>query len=101
LASLVDALIVLAGLLLPLVLLAGLAFLAFLLIRRQLRRTRQAGAQVASSIQRFKALEFHCSNCSFRLPNVRRPRNLRQLFLGGWTCPQCGAEVDRHGQQRI
>jgi hypothetical protein len=33
------------------------------------------------------------------LPVVRRPTSLRQALWGGWTCKNCGAEVDRWGRK--
>jgi hypothetical protein len=42
---------------------------------------------------------YRCPQCEMPLPHRRRPRNLRQGLLGGWTCETCGAEVNRHGKQ--
>jgi len=39
-----------------------------------------------------------CPNCNASLPGLRAPANLRQLMLGGWSCPKCGAEIDRSGK---
>ena len=39
----------------------------------------------------------HCPECSSRLPMIRRPANERQWIHGGWTCRQCGVELDRFG----
>ncbi len=36
-----------------------------------------------------------CEVCGQPLPVVRRPTSLRQALYGGWTCPNCGAELDR------
>ena len=41
--------------------------------------------------------EFVCAVCGQALPLVRRPRNRRQVLWGGWTCPNCGTELDRRG----
>jgi hypothetical protein len=40
-----------------------------------------------------------CPDCRVPLPKIRRHRNQRQGLWGGWTCPQCGCEVDRKGQR--
>jgi hypothetical protein len=32
-------------------------------------------------------------------PKDRWPRNWRQRLWGGWTCPNCGCEVDRKGKK--
>ena len=39
----------------------------------------------------------HCPNCDYKLPRFRSPRSGKQTMQGGWTCPNCGAEVDRSG----
>jgi hypothetical protein len=41
-----------------------------------------------------------CPRCHARLPAFRWPTSLRQMLLGGWTCPSCGCEVDRNGVAR-
>ncbi len=41
-----------------------------------------------------------CPSCNEDLPQHRRPKSLRQVFLGGWTCSACGAELDRRGRLR-
>ena len=38
---------------------------------------------------------FRCPKCATPLPDIRRPKNRRQLLWGGWTCPGCGVELDR------
>lgn len=38
-----------------------------------------------------------CSKCGYDLPQIRKPKNLRQVLWGGWTCPNCGAELDKSG----
>jgi hypothetical protein len=40
-----------------------------------------------------------CPRCSKPLPKVRQPQSLRQEMWGGWTCPSCGAEVDKWGRE--
>lgn len=42
----------------------------------------------------------HCARCNAELPVVRRPANFRQAMLGGFTCSQCGADLDRQGRER-
>lgn len=39
-----------------------------------------------------------CSKCGHDLPQIRRPKNLRQVVWGGWTCPKCGTELDKSGR---
>jgi predicted RNA-binding Zn-ribbon protein involved in translation (DUF1610 family) len=40
----------------------------------------------------------NCPTCGTRQPAVRTPISLRQTLLGGWTCANCGTEIDRHGK---
>lgn len=40
-----------------------------------------------------------CPRCNTPLPKVREPRSLRQALWGGYTCPNCGAEVDKWGRE--
>lgn len=40
-----------------------------------------------------------CPDCGEPLPKVRKPANKRQMLWGGWTCPECGCEVDRKGKK--
>ncbi len=38
-----------------------------------------------------------CPRCAAELPQYRRPTSLKQALSGGWTCPNCGCEIDRQG----
>jgi len=42
----------------------------------------------------------NCPKCKTKLPIIRFTTSLRQMFWGGWTCPnpQCGTEMDRKGK---
>ena len=43
-----------------------------------------------------------CPECNLPLPKVLRlPANLNRFFRGGWICPGCGCEVNRHGQELL
>jgi hypothetical protein len=39
-----------------------------------------------------------CPKCGQRLPLFRVPTSLHQLMWGGWTCPDCGCEMDKWGK---
>jgi endogenous inhibitor of DNA gyrase (YacG/DUF329 family) len=39
--------------------------------------------------------EVMCPECGKPLPRVRIPKNSRQFWWGGWTCENCGKEVDK------
>ncbi len=36
-----------------------------------------------------------CPKCGTPVPKTRKPANRRQLLWGGWTCAECGCEIDR------
>lgn len=41
-----------------------------------------------------------CPSCGQQLPTFRKPKSLRQLLVGGWTCEECGADVNARGKAR-
>ena len=45
--------------------------------------------------------ELPCPECGSVLgDNKPGKRTYQQTFWGGWTCPGCGCDVDRHGKRR-
>jgi hypothetical protein len=36
-----------------------------------------------------------CTECGTPMPMIRKPANWRQALWGGWTCPECGLELDK------
>jgi len=38
-----------------------------------------------------------CPQCGEIVPKIRKPANTKQLLWGGWTCSNCGAEMDKYG----
>jgi hypothetical protein len=38
-----------------------------------------------------------CPTCATQQPIFRRPTSFRQMMSGGWTCANCGTEMDRKG----
>ncbi len=40
-----------------------------------------------------------CPECGTPAPRFRQPANHRQALWGGWTCLECGCEVDRRGRK--
>lgn len=42
-----------------------------------------------------------CPRCG-QVLGEKKPgaRNMTQVIWGGWTCPECGCDVDRHGKER-
>lgn len=41
----------------------------------------------------------NCPQCGKPFPKFRKPKTRRQRLWGGWTCPNCGCEVDRKGRK--
>jgi predicted RNA-binding Zn-ribbon protein involved in translation (DUF1610 family) len=41
-----------------------------------------------------------CPKCGQRMPTLRVPESLHELMWGGWTCPNCGCEMDKWGKPR-
>jgi hypothetical protein len=39
-----------------------------------------------------------CTECGTPAPLVRKPANWRQAMWGGWTCKECGFELDKWGR---
>ncbi|HJT75756.1 MAG TPA: hypothetical protein VJ739_01005 [Gemmataceae bacterium] len=39
-----------------------------------------------------------CPECGEPVPVVRAPRSARQALWGGWTCTECGTEIDKWGK---
>ena len=39
-----------------------------------------------------------CRQCETPAPLVRIPKNLNQTLWGGWTCAECGYELDKWGE---
>lgn len=42
-----------------------------------------------------------CPICGTPVPLYRHPTSFRQALWGGWTCKECGTEMDRFGRQNI
>lgn len=39
--------------------------------------------------------------CRTIMPYLRKPSSVQQMFWGGWTCPKCGAEMDKWGTEIV
>lgn len=51
-------------------------------------------------IARYFRLHFRridCPACGARIPFASKPTSAQQARLGGWTCYECGAEIDEMG----
>ena len=40
-----------------------------------------------------------CPACDEKVPSFRTPTSLNQAFYGGWTCQNCGCEMDKWGKE--
>ena len=56
------------------------------------------GLFALGALTNFSLVSTKCPQCSMQQPLWRKPTSLRQGLLGGWTCSNCGTEVDRNGQ---
>lgn len=41
----------------------------------------------------------NCPQCAASLPMIRRPLTVEQSTWGGWTCRNCGTEIDKWGRR--
>ena len=41
-----------------------------------------------------------CPECNVPVPQFRTPTSFRQAIYGGWTCENCGTEMNMHGARR-
>jgi hypothetical protein len=48
--------------------------------------------QLSLLVYKIQSKEKVCPKCQTRLPKWRIPKNRYELFLGGWTCPNCGTK---------
>jgi hypothetical protein len=42
-----------------------------------------------------------CPRCDTKPSGIRMPRSLREVLWGGWTCPKCGARIDKWWQELV
>lgn len=40
----------------------------------------------------------NCPACGSPMPQVQRPKSMRQALWGGWTCVKCGCDMDKWGR---
>ena len=41
----------------------------------------------------------NCPKCNQKLPPLRTPTSIQQSLWGGWTCFNCGCEIDKWGKE--
>ena len=58
-------------------------------------------AMMAAHRLNAKMRSLPCPKCGATLGDQKPgPRNMTQRLWGGWTCPACGSDIDRHGNLR-
>jgi len=63
---------------------------AFVFIRAQAKAQGRWGISLSRT---------SCPRCGTRLPMIRKPATREEALWGGWTCPQCGCQVDKYGRE--
>jgi hypothetical protein len=66
-----------------------LLFGAFLIVRDTIRQKGRWGIPRRMP---------ECQGCGEPPPVVRMPKTWREALWGGWTCPECGLELDKWGK---
>ncbi len=69
-----------------------LSLLGWFNVTRKLANTIMARASFDSKLTQKRYSR--CNVCGKRLSHHKMPKNLNQLFFGGLTCKNCGAEFD-------
>lgn len=41
----------------------------------------------------------NCPKCGKKVPIIRKPTSTYQAMWGGWTCSNCGCEMDKWGKE--
>jgi len=59
-----------------------------------------AGGVTVVTMNDLASRKLRCSSCGTPPPQFRRPKRWHQFLWGGWTCPECGSEMERHGRAR-
>ena len=86
------------GLILGLPMGGGFALLAWIRFQKNFADTEKARIWLRAMSIHLKR-SYNCKRCGAKLPYQRTPRNFRQLMWGGWTCSNCGAELDSSGNE--
>jgi hypothetical protein len=93
---------------LKIVLAASIGFLAVIVIVNLIFGNTAAAAQMLIPltsgifafwfIGRANLATVKCPACAAQQPALRKPTSISQTLWGGWTCANCGTEIDRHGR---
>lgn len=74
------------------------AFLGWLRLKKATDEAANAWDSMPSLFNRTKTT-YHCPQCGLPRPQRRFPKSVHQFLWGGWTCEQCGCEVDSIGRK--
>ena len=66
----------------------GLAIVGHYLVKRDTLRKGRWGINPTPA----------CRQCDVPAPPFRMPNSLKQTLWGGWTCAECGYELDKWGE---
>jgi len=69
----------------------GLAVVVLFFVARKKRLVIGEGSKMGINL----AADLKCPDCQTPVPAIRRPKNMRQVLWGGWTCSNCGKEFDK------
>ena len=78
------------------------AFLVWFRMKKAADEAANAWESFPSSFNRLfnrTKISYDCPQCKSPLPHRRFPTSLTQFLWGGWTCKQCGCEVDSSGRK--
>jgi hypothetical protein len=84
-----SLLVILAGLLCVLLFAGGMVALTVLIVVQSVQKKGSLGVNFDPT---------QCAGCGAKLPTIRKPANVRQALWGGWTCRNCGCEMDKWGR---
>jgi endogenous inhibitor of DNA gyrase (YacG/DUF329 family) len=54
---------------------------------------------ISAQVQKMVNAKGGCPNCGTPVPRFRQPTSFRQAMWGGWTCAECGTEMNRRGDE--
>ncbi len=77
-----------------------IAFLIWLRMKKATNEAADAWESMQISFNRPK-ITYNCPQCGLPRPRRRFPASINQFLWGGWTCKQCGCEVDSIGRKKI
>lgn len=68
----------------------GIAMLSFLTLIKKESKYSKLGINIK---------RVFCPKCNLKQPIIRKPTNERQILYGGYSCKNCGTEMDKYGKK--